>query len=224
MTDTDTLAEVFEDEPETEETPSTEPEVTGEQPSTEEPASTPEAQDTEPGSVLIPQAALLDERGKRQHLEKEVERLRSMMPEQQPPDMYEDPQGYEQFIRNQERDRMQQQQQQQYMARLETSRSGMLEKHADFPQMEQLFLVIASNNPGLVSSMQNSADPAAFAYEAAKAYRDEALQRAQGTPEQTQPEPVKQRPNLATATAQATTGIQAEKDETLEEMFADQSY
>lgn len=89
------------------------------EPQTEAPAEQPPAQEPEPQqpesteerqSHNVPLTALLDEREKRQKLERELEQMRQQVPQQpqqapQVPDPYEDPAGYQQYIQAQIDDR-----------------------------------------------------------------------------------------------------------------------
>lgn len=171
-----TVADVFKDEgPEPEvEQPQPEPESKGEtaeekpepepeQPEAKaEPGATAEPPSAEP--VSVPKQALLDERRKRQALEAELAELRKQSGQQDEsaPDPIADPEGYKNYLKSQwESER--------WTVVSNKSRERMLENHADYESMEKHFVTMAQSDTSLVQKMREHHDPAAFAYETAKA-------------------------------------------------------
>lgn len=123
-----------------------------------------ESEEAEPPSAeesSVPRAALQDERRKRQELEKQVEEFRRKYEaDEEAPDPAEDPEGYEQHLRQKwERERWQE--------TANRSRERMLEQHDDYEAKERQFLQMAAADPDLTRQMHESPDPAAFAYEKA---------------------------------------------------------
>lgn len=128
-------------------------------------------EDTEP---TVPLAALQDERRKRQKL---AERLSSM--EQQAaaaarPDPFEDPAGAAEFDRRENAESS-------FRLRCDMSQEMMRQAHADYDEVESLFVEAAQMNPALAVQLANHPFPARFAYQQGSRFR-EVLQA--GAPQQ----------------------------------------
>lgn len=153
-------AGVSEPEPKAEAQP--EPDVTNEAP-------TPDAnkEPAEPKEEWT-KAAVLDERRKRQALERDLAAMRKAA-EQQPkrPDVFEDPDGAFRHEREQFA-------QQIHATRLELTQELMRDAHTDYDELESEFIDLAKANPFLLQQLQQARNPARFAYETAKKARDAA--------------------------------------------------
>lgn len=174
----------------------TEPEVKAEtQPGAAEPnePETPpvEGQESQ-ATATVPRAALEDERRKRQELEKDVnefkqwkagleQQQRQLLAQQQqpqqpvqPPDIFEDPEGYQKHLAQQNSDfatNLQSTVQGQiYETRVELTQDAMREKHADYEEVEEVFAahVKAQMEKGdlrLLQQLYFHPNPAKFSYE-----------------------------------------------------------
>ena len=81
----------------------------------------------------VPQAALLDERRKRQHLEEENETLRKQIPQsEEAPDPYDDIDAYNVFMRNKWQTEQNMAMDARRRENLDKSRSAMLETAGDY--------------------------------------------------------------------------------------------
>lgn len=225
----DELDEFFGDQEETEVEPEVAEEPKGE---TEEPeAEAEEEPETEPPSdkepTLVPIAAVLDERRKAQQLKEELEELRKQVPQKdEAPDPYDDPEAYLAYHKSKWQQEQYMEQERATRERLEDSRSQMLAKADDYVEMEKVFEVMTLSDDSLVGKMLASEDPAKFAYDSAKQYRDSLFGKVGKVeePEVEVKEPVVKTPNLATATAQGKNTPDLEKEDDLEDVFADQEY
>ncbi len=122
----------------------------------------------------IPLAALQDERRKRQELEAEVERLRAQAPEFERPDLFVDPDGALNQIRDEARHHADQRW-------IQSCRAMVQAQHADYADKESVFMDLARENPTLTQQMLKSDNPALFAYQTAlKHERFEKLQDVDG--------------------------------------------
>lgn len=148
-----------------------------------EPTAPPAVKDEPAG--LIPPKALQDERRKRQALEAEVAQMReafARMQQPQPsapqqpaavPDMWEDPQGYADWVAAQAVERAVSQVQnvgQQFAGatRFDVSEMIARSKFEDYDEKLEVFADLARENPALAQRLQADPDPAGFAYRYAK--------------------------------------------------------
>jgi BMFP domain-containing protein YqiC len=149
-----------------------EPVATGEQvaePATPEPAKVEEAPPAakakdEPKEDWT-KAAVLDERRKRQELERKVAELeaKGQKPEAKP-DFFADPDAA--------LDRIKQETQAQLMAsRLELTQELMRDSTPDYDELEAEFIDLAKDNPFLIKELHASKNPAKFAYQTAQKAR-----------------------------------------------------
>jgi hypothetical protein len=205
----------------------TEVEAKVEEPSTEE-ATEPT---TEEQDKRVPIAALLDERSKRQALEDQVSDLQSRIPVvNEEPDPIIDPEAYKAYVKAEVKADFDKEVNDKWAAKVEASRSTMLETEADYEEMESGFMTAVKVNPDLQAQMNAEPDPAKFAYDEGKKYLLGLAKRFAPKDEtevtETEEPTLKlvKTPNLAKATAQAPNSIPAEKEETLGEMFEDQPY
>lgn len=143
-----------------------EPEAEQEPEAKQEPEAEPETSPPEgdkPVSGQVPIAALLDEREKRQKLQKQLEEYQSK--QQQPaanvPDVLDDQEGFVQHMQSQISESV-------GRARIELSQDFMRMMHEDYEAMEAKFVEMATENPELANRMRLSPMPAKFAYETAK--------------------------------------------------------
>lgn len=121
--------------------------------------------DEEPTSVPI--AALHDERRKSKAAKEELAQYKAKYDtDEDAPDPAENPEAYEKHIETKVEKRL-------HQDRINTSREAMLEKHDNYEQMEKTFLVLAGIEPNLIKEMNDSSNPALFAYEKGKGYFDE---------------------------------------------------
>lgn len=125
-------------------------------------ASKPESKD-EDGNWT--KAAVLDERRKRQELERQLEQaLKDKTPEEKK-DWFDDPEGAASQIK-------QEFQSQLANTRIEMSQEFMRSLHEDYDQLEAEFVDLAKGNPAMLAEFQQSKNPAKFAYETAKKHRE----------------------------------------------------
>lgn len=106
----------------------------------------------EPVKETVPLAALLAEREKRKELERQVSESRQPAATKQ--DFYEDPEGYIQSLRRQDR--------------LEMSAALVESQHSDFREQLAIFVEEANKYPVLAAQLEAHPHPALFAYQQAK--------------------------------------------------------
>lgn len=156
-------------EPEVQEEVKAEPEVKAEEPTGETETSPPEveAKTDEPDPVEGLKAGITAERHKRQEAEQQLEQYKAYLAQQQQgqqekPDFWENPEkvlgSYAQNL-------------QQQMQQMQTNLSVEMMKtvHQDYDDMESKFVEMAKANPALIAQMNQSGNPAKFAYDTAKA-------------------------------------------------------
>ena len=241
MTDlNDALEEETVEEP-VEETEAEEVEETeeAEKPETEE--TTEETEEETEESEDLPESkesaafkqAYQDEKRKRQRLEDRLTELEKLVPKQEEelPDPFEDPEGYKEAIKAQARQEVEEEANRNRMKRIEERRTELMENNEDFIQMEQIFDILSVKNPEMRQEMFESADPVKYAYEKAKTYHDEVMKPEKllttEMPDEEEfddkPKP-KRKPNLAKASAGASNKVEIEKEDGLNDVFADQNY
>lgn len=130
--------------------------------------------------------ALLGERRRRQEAENRARELEQQIaqfqqrqvqptPEQGPPDIFEDPEGYTRWIREEAKREalsgvQQTVQQTGYQARLEVSEMLARDKYQDFDEKLQVFADLVNQNPALAVELQKQINPAEYAYRTAANY------------------------------------------------------
>ena len=160
--DTSTVGEVFEDK--TEDEP--EEDVTEvPQGDTTEGEQSPEGEAAPPAADMVPTAALLDERRKRQDAES---RLSNALKSQETvPDQYEDPEGHAAYLERQSHE-----------GRINGSRETAMLLKDDYPEMETVFMGMVRDaqgnvtNQSLINQMNAASSPALFAYNKAKEHQE----------------------------------------------------
>ena len=187
-----------------------------------------ESEPTSENTTSVPEgyapiAALQDERRKAQQAREEAEMLRKQLPvQEEAPDPYEDIEKYNAWMRKQWEDERNREAEQARRDAMEDERSQMLEKHTDYDLMEQTFMLMTIDDKSLIEKMQRSESPAQFVYEKAKSYRESLLPKAE--PQVETETPIREVPNLAKATAQASNTPQVEQEATIDDIFADMQY
>lgn len=171
--------------------------------------------------------AYLDEKRKRQLLEKELKDLKN--PKANEVDLFADPDGFKKSIKDEI-------QQENFKTKVNLSREFMLEAKPDYEEKEAKFFEMAQADSALVTKMQNHSNPAKFAYETASkqqaldeigdpvAYKErlkneilEELKNSQEDPGKTEKAQVDDVPSLANASAaKSNTSI---NELSLEDMF-----
>lgn len=156
-----------------EEKPTAEPEVAEkpEQEAKEEPETKAEAPTAgaEDENKEWTKAMALDERRKRQELERKVREYEERAKQADEPkvDLFENPEKWQQTMLSKATHEIQ-------MAKLEMSQELMRSLHKDYDQMEAEFIEMASTNPAVLAEFQKAANPARFAYETAQKAREAA--------------------------------------------------
>lgn len=142
-----------------------EPEIEAKSEPTEPPAETksePPSPPAEPKEEEWTKTAVLDERRKRQALERQIEELKqsSQKPAERP-DLIEDPDGAYNHIEGAISKALRDQ-------AIAMSTAMMKREHGDYDEMESIFLDLAKENSSLIQEMSQHSLPALFAYETAK--------------------------------------------------------
>lgn len=113
-------------------------------------------------------AAVLDERRKRQALERQLEEMQARLNQpaqpQQEIDPFEDPKSYFGQLEAKLKGET-------YKARVELSQDMMRSLKPDYDELELEFVDLAKENPSLWGQLQSSPNPAKFAYETAEKAR-----------------------------------------------------
>ena len=151
------------EEVETEETPEVEPEAatTAVESEAKEEAEPEAKAEVEAEKEPWTKAAYLDEKRKRQDLEKQLK-----VQERKPlPDVIEDQTAFTDAIREDVYQTV-------AGMKIELSQDLMRELHEDYDEREAQFLDLAKDNPSLISELNNAANPARFAYETARKHAD----------------------------------------------------
>lgn len=162
------LEEVYAGTAPTQETqvPEVETQTTGEE-------SAPPAQETQPTEPEVDWRAKAEQAEKRAEeverkakgLEQAIAAARQKVREQPAPSFNEDPEAFVQRVRNEMQEQVK-------LIRVEHAQTAARTKYADYDEKEQVFAQLAEQNPYLVAQLQQAADPADFAYRAAKFHMD----------------------------------------------------
>lgn len=155
--ETDEVEEVQEELEESDESEETteDDSATTAQPESEETTTDPEVKNLDWAKV-----AYLDEKRKRQELEKRLEALEKGGNQQEQakgPDLFENP---EEYLQNRE-----------LKLKAEISREMLMESKPDYVEKETLFIALAKEDPSLVVKLRNAPNPAKFAYETATKHK-----------------------------------------------------
>lgn len=124
----------------------------------------------------VPVGAIQDERRKRQELERRIadyeDRLNKLanppQPQAPPPEMFDDPEGWQNHFGGQIRDEATQQAS--LNAKLDTSEMLARDKYDDFEDMKASFLELAKDNPTLAQQALTDPHPWRKAYQIAKTH------------------------------------------------------
>jgi hypothetical protein len=143
----------------------------------------PEAPEAESPSAKeepqIDHPALIGERRRRQeaedrlrHLEQQFQQMQQPQQFQQPaeaPDMFEDPQGYTQWIQHKAAEQATARAYEQFQyQRINTSAAAFAPNVPDYAEKVQVFQQLAQGNPALLQELYRTPNPAEFAYNTAK--------------------------------------------------------
>ena len=196
---------------------------------TEEEAESETASEEETDSKSIPMPAYMEEKRKRQELEKRLAELEPLIPkqEEEAPDPYDDIDAYNEFMRKKWEREQEESQRQETVRRIEEKRQKLLEQHDDFLEMEEIFQMMVIKTPSLRDEMIQSGNEVEFAYEKAKEYHDSFFKAAVDDSmaeesEESTPKP-KRKPNLANINGGGNS-VEVEKEDELEDVFADMKY
>ena len=110
-------------------------------------------------------AAVLDERRKRQELERKLAEYEKAKPER--PDVFEDQDGAFGHVKDELRSEI-------GNIKLELSQDMMRSIHEDYDELESEFIELAKDNAALLTELNQAKNPARFAYETAKKARQAA--------------------------------------------------
>ena len=140
----------------------------------EPPASEPER----PPEGFVPQTALLDERSKRQELQRQIDELNGRFtqlnqptePEkvEEPVDFLDDPDKLANNLEAKYEQRLQEIQYQNSLQRLQDFERIAKESHPDYDEAIQFFAQAAEGNPALQMEAAQASNPAEYAYRAGK--------------------------------------------------------
>lgn len=105
-------------------------------------------------------------------LEQAIAAARQKVREQPAPSFNEDPEAFVQRVRGEMQEQVR-------LIRVEHAQTAARSKYADYDEKEQVFAQLAEQNPYLVAQLSQAADPAEFAYQAAKFHTE--MQAAGGS-------------------------------------------
>lgn len=133
----------------------------------------PPAQETQPIEPEVDWRAEAEKANKRAEeverkakgLEQAIAAARQKVREQPAPSFNEDPQAFVERVRNEMQEQVK-------LIRVEHAQTAARSKYADYDEKEQVFAQLAEQNPYLIAQLQQAADPADFAYRAAKFHMD----------------------------------------------------
>lgn len=181
----DQVEEVSAEEPsseatETVETTATEAEPTQEEKPEDQEVKQEKEEAPEPQEESWTKKAALDERRKRQEMERErdelkakLEKLETSPKQDESVDLFDDPQGFEKNLESRMDQKI-------VNMKAEMSRSMMIDNHEDYEEAELKFFDLAKENPLLRQQAMQHPHPAKFVYEQVKRH-DEFQQFKDGT-------------------------------------------
>lgn len=105
-------------------------------------------------------------------LEQAIAAARQKVRDQPAPSFNEDPEAFVQRVRGEMQEQVR-------LIRVEHAQTAARAKYADYDEKEQVFAQLAEQNPYLIAQLQQAADPADFAYQAAKFHTE--MQAAGGS-------------------------------------------
>lgn len=151
---------------EVEETESEEPEET------EEEDAPPASEEKKPPEGMVPQAALADERAKRQELQRQIDELRSQFqkpkePEKEPEpiDFLDDPDKWAAQLQSKYETALKSVEQSAQQRFLQLSENMARARHSDFDDAAQVFSAAVKDNPALAAEAMKAPDPAEYVYQ-----------------------------------------------------------
>ena len=226
--DAETESEVQEPADEVEDAEDSTGETEETETSSEEQESEDDGTPPEKEPTLVPVAVAQSLRQKNQELKQQIEELSKYKPQaNDEPDMYEDPEGWKAWNRQQIENEHLEREENAIKERVEESRSKMLEV-PDYIEIEKQFELRVKYEPELIDQMFANPDPARFAYEKGKEFKDQQekaiIERylAENSKPEEKSKVVPMR-SLATETA-PTNSTKVEEEEDLKDMFGDQGY
>lgn len=196
---------------------------------------------SKPSPGMVPQAALVEERAKRQEAQRLLQELRSQQapakpaePEEKEVDFLDDPDGWmaqqkKSFRR--ELDSVRQESQQRFLTLVENAAKA---RHSDYDEVAEVFSAAAQMNPLLAQEAISAPDPAEYVYQAGKKLkllndaggdlealleRERQKARAEALAEIGQKPNVKVPQSLTTVTASTTRSDREPLNTPLESMF-----
>ncbi len=113
----------------------------------------------------VPLAALQDERRKRQELANRLDSMEQQAAIAARPDPFEDPEGAAQFDRQENTETA-------FRLRCDMSQEMMRQTHADYDEVESIFMEVAEAHPALAVQLANHPFPAKFAYAQGAHFRE----------------------------------------------------
>jgi hypothetical protein len=155
-------------------------ENTGDKPETPPASATPAEQPAKPHpneSQTIPISALLDERGKRQNTERELEDYKAKLlayeeKQAKKPDLFEDPDGWQKSIHDSAEKRVKEAEDKLTVRFLGLSEQLARSRYPDYNEKLDAFGKILQQEPSLHARMMSAADPAEYVYRTAKQYME----------------------------------------------------
>ena len=127
----------------------------------------------------VPLGALEAERKKRQELEKQIEKLqkdiagkevdRGVEHNGESPDMYEDPEGYKKWLRNEIRAEVKTTT---FEQRVKITQDEFKKTHPDYDEKVEVFKKLTELNPSLADELVSVSNPAKFAYDTVVTYEE----------------------------------------------------
>lgn len=139
------------------------------QESDEPPASTNDKDTKSEPEESWTKTAVLDERRKRQELERKIQELETKFNQPAPqekveeevPDPIDDPVGYKNYVKDSLKQEI-------FLERVNETKAEMQAKHDDYSEMEKKFIELSNDNPALAQKLRQVSNPAKFAYDTAK--------------------------------------------------------
>jgi len=135
----------------------------------------PPASAEKPPEGYVPQAALADERTKRQDLQRQLDELRGMVTAQQKPvepevepDLLDDPKQWEEHVKNSFRKELDEVRRDFSLRTLNALEAAARGRYEDYDTAQQAFAEHVKSNPALAQEAAAAVDPAEYVYRAGK--------------------------------------------------------
>lgn len=128
-------------------------------------------------SQTIPISALLDERGKRQHTERELEEYKTKIrayeeKQAKKPDLFEDPDGWQKSVHDSAEKRVKEAEDRQTVRFLGLSEQLARDRYPDYNEKLETFGKLMQQEPSLRDRMLQAPNPAEYVYRTAKQYQE----------------------------------------------------